>query len=177
MYTGLVEQLRFENAAQVIKEAEGANKPMALDCWSDKGCRALAKKAASSFQERPCSICRRLRACLCEHNWLSSTSPHLASRHGTATVYITLTHSKALLMSESRQQPGRHLSVCACLTRVSVVCQLCIDKATIAQYVTHISRIHSNRSVTMHCCCACLLTSSPADLSLSWQCCVLQEVE
>ena len=64
MYTGLVEQLRFENAAQVIKEAEGANKPMALDCWSDKGCRALAKKAASSFQEPAMQHLQRIESLL-----------------------------------------------------------------------------------------------------------------
>ncbi len=51
MYTGLVEQLLFENAARVIREAQGVNKSMAPDQWSDKGCRALAKRAASSFEE------------------------------------------------------------------------------------------------------------------------------
>ena len=47
MFTGLDEL--FKNAAKVIKNAEGANRAIAPDQWSDAGCRELAKQAASSF--------------------------------------------------------------------------------------------------------------------------------
>ena len=49
MFAGLDELLQFENAAKIIKNAEGANRAIAPDQWSDAGCRELAKQAASSF--------------------------------------------------------------------------------------------------------------------------------
>lgn len=49
MFTGLDELLQFDNAAKIIKNAEGANRAIAPDQWSDAGCRELAKQAASSF--------------------------------------------------------------------------------------------------------------------------------
>ena len=49
MFTGLEELLQFENAARVIRNAEGANTAIGPDQWSDAGCRSLAEQAASSF--------------------------------------------------------------------------------------------------------------------------------
>ena len=49
MFTGLDELLQFDNAAKIIRNAEGANKTIDPNQWSDAGCRELAKQAASSF--------------------------------------------------------------------------------------------------------------------------------
>ena len=47
--TGLDETLEFHNAAKTIKHAQGPNKAIGPDLWSEDGCRALAKQAATSF--------------------------------------------------------------------------------------------------------------------------------
>ena len=49
MTAGLDQLLQFDNAFKVINEAQGVDNPIDPSGWSEKGCKALAKKAADSF--------------------------------------------------------------------------------------------------------------------------------
>ena len=56
MTAGLEDVLQYENAFAIIDGAQGINKPVDQSGWSEEGCRALARAAATCFQE-PAQAC------------------------------------------------------------------------------------------------------------------------
>lgn len=81
MFTGLDELLQFDNASKIIRNAEGANKTIDSNQWSDAGCRELAKQAASSFLGPAVQHLEKIETLLV---WVPLASKHDPNKLGPA---------------------------------------------------------------------------------------------